>query len=38
LGEFEILELTADRFVIRSHNPGQAVDITLVPAETKNAP
>ena len=29
----EILELSADSFAIRSHNPGQSVDIHLVPAE-----
>jgi hypothetical protein len=26
----DILALTADSFVIRSHNPGEPVDITLV--------
>jgi hypothetical protein len=30
----DIVRLTADEFVIRSHNPGEAVEITLVPAET----
>ena len=29
----DILELTADSFRILSHNPGKAVEITLVPAE-----
>lgn len=29
----EILKLTADSFVIRSHNPGAPVDISLVPAD-----
>ena len=28
----DILELTPDRFRIRSHNPGEPVDIDLVPA------
>lgn len=28
----DILELDADSFVIRSHNPGAPVDISLVPA------
>lgn len=28
----DILNLTAEEFRIRSHNPGQAVQITLVPA------
>ena len=30
----DILELTGERFRIRSHNPGAPVDITLVPAPT----
>jgi len=30
----DIVRLTADEFVIRSHNPGDVVEITLVPAET----
>jgi hypothetical protein len=30
----DIVSLTADQFVIRSHNPGGTVDITLVPADT----
>ena len=30
----DIVSLTADEFQIRSHNPGEAVEITLVPAET----
>lgn len=30
----DILELTAGRFRIRSHNPGEPVEITLVPAGT----
>ena len=29
----DIVRLTADEFVIRSHNPGDAVVITLVPAD-----
>lgn len=29
----DILELTGDRFRLRSHNPGPPVEITLVPAE-----
>ena len=29
----EVLQLSADRFKIRSHNPGEPVEITLVPAE-----
>jgi hypothetical protein len=29
----DIVALDADRFVIRSHNPGGTVDITLVPAD-----
>jgi len=36
--QVEILELTADRFTIRSHNPGEPVDITMAPAETMDAP
>jgi hypothetical protein len=31
--QVDILELDADEFVIRSHNPGEPVDITMVPAE-----
>jgi hypothetical protein len=34
----DILELEAGRFVIRSHNPGEPVDITLVPAATEGGP
>jgi hypothetical protein len=34
----EILELTADSFVIRSHNPGQPVDISFVPAAPEIVP
>ncbi len=30
----DIVSLTADEFRLRSHNPGDAVEITLVPAET----
>jgi len=30
----EILKLTPDELAIRSHNPGEPVDITLVPAES----
>lgn len=30
--QVDILELEADSFVIRSHNPGQPVDISMVPA------
>jgi hypothetical protein len=30
--EVDVLELSADEFTIRSHNPGEAVVITLVPA------
>lgn len=33
----DILALTADEFRIRSHNPGQPVDIRLVPADRDNA-
>jgi hypothetical protein len=29
----DILGLTPETFTIRSHNPGQPVDITMVPAE-----
>ena len=29
----DIVSLTADEFRIRSHNPGQPVDIRLVPAD-----
>ncbi len=29
----DILELTNDTFRIRSHNPGEPVEITLVPAK-----
>ena len=35
--QVEILELSADRFTIRSHNPGEPVDIAMVPAETTDA-
>lgn len=30
----EILKLTPDELALRSHNPGEPVDITLVPAES----
>ena len=30
----DILQLDVDQFSIRSHNPGEPVEITLVPAET----
>ena len=31
----DILHLDARRFSIRSHNPGEPVDLTLVPAESE---
>ena len=31
----DIVSLTANEFRIRSHNPGEPVDITLVPAEAR---
>ena len=35
--QVEILALSVDRFTIRSHNPGEPVDITMVPAEATEA-
>jgi hypothetical protein len=32
----DIVKLDADSFVIRSHNPGAPVDLSLVPADTKS--
>jgi hypothetical protein len=34
----DILNLDAGSFVIRSHNPGSPVDISLVPADSGNVP
>jgi len=34
----EILELTEDRFRIRTRNPGEPVEMTLVPAPRSAAP
>jgi hypothetical protein len=31
----DIVSLTGDEFVIKSHNPGAPVEITLVPAEAR---
>ena len=36
--QVEILELSAAELVIRSHNPGQPVDIVMVPAESRDSP
>jgi hypothetical protein len=36
--EIDVLELSADEFTIRSHNPGEAVVITLVPASSPRWP
>jgi hypothetical protein len=33
--QVDILALTADTFAIRSHNPGEPVDIRMVPATNK---
>ena len=33
----DILRLDADRFTIRSHNPGEPVDIEMVPAPSPSA-
>ena len=30
--DVDVLKLEADRFAIRSHNPGEPVDIEMVPA------
>jgi hypothetical protein len=34
----EVLHLSPGQFKIRSHNPGEPVEITLVPAEERPAP
>ncbi len=34
----EIVKLTGGEFRIRSHNPGGAVEVTLVPAKTPPPP
>jgi hypothetical protein len=36
--EIDVLELSADEFTIRSHNPGEAVVITLVLASSPRWP
>lgn len=36
--EVDVLELSADEFTIRSHNPGEPVVITLVPAPSSPWP
>jgi hypothetical protein len=34
----EILELTQERFIIRMRNPGEPVEMTLIPATASAAP
>jgi hypothetical protein len=36
--QVDILSLTPDSFIIRSHNPGRPVDINMVPAASPEVP